>query len=155
MERTIWSFTSEDASDALAKRNDCAAALREHLSTSSQMPYTLAQIYGELVSNVIRHAPGRIAITLELDDTSAFLTVTDAGTGEIPFPTLPLDPYSEGGRGFYIVSYLAGGIHIGRSPEGGSTICAVLPLIAGELNSDAHVMKATHEARKEAAVARA
>lgn len=147
MERAIWSFTSDNASDALEKRNDCAAALREHLSASSLKPSTLAQIYGELVSNVVRHAPGRIAIVLRLDTASATLTVTDSGKGEIRLPARPPDAYSEGGRGLLIVAHLAAGIHIARTPEGGTAICAVLPLLADELNDHGHVMKATHEAQ--------
>jgi anti-sigma regulatory factor (Ser/Thr protein kinase) len=155
VERTIWSFTSENASDALKKRNDCAEALRDHLSASSLKPYTLAQIYGELVSNVIRHAPGRIAVTLQLGAASATLTVTDSGRGVIPLPSLPLDPYSECGRGLFIAAHLAASIRIERSPEGRVSIGAVLPLTAGELSNHDHVMKAIDETQTEAAVARA
>lgn len=124
----IWTFGSDDAAAAILERHKCVAALRSHVGASAAELFALDQIYGELVSNVVRHAPGKIAITLELDRASAVLVVSDSGGGPIPEPSLPADPLSESGRGLFIVAHFAPGIVTKRNPSGGTSVCAVIPL---------------------------
>jgi anti-sigma regulatory factor (Ser/Thr protein kinase) len=122
----IWSFTSDTAGDALKMRSACTSAFQDHCASQAQTQ-ALAQVYGELVSNVVRHAPGRITILLELDGTTARLVVSDCGTGIVPQPKLPADPLSESGRGLFIAAQLAAELHITRNAEGGSLVCAAIP----------------------------
>jgi two-component sensor histidine kinase len=62
-------------------------------------------IFGELVANVSRHAPGRIDVDLKWADNGAILEIRDRGRGFDFNVALPQDD-SESSRGLYIVSVL-------------------------------------------------
>ena len=126
----IWSFGSIDASEALGMRCEFMDACRDGAGALVADPFALAVIFTELVANVVRHAPGPIRISLERDGSKVLLIVQDEGEGIIPAPTLP-DPYSENGRGLFIVAALASHLQIAKHASGvGSTIRVVLPLTA-------------------------
>jgi anti-sigma regulatory factor (Ser/Thr protein kinase) len=63
-------------------------------------------VFGELVGNAVRHAPGPIDITANVDVPSLIvLEICDTG----PYFVLSIQPpplHSESGRGLYIVSLL-------------------------------------------------
>jgi signal transduction histidine kinase len=86
-------------------------------------------IYGELVGNAVRHAPGPVEVRLEVNNGDApVLTVRDHGPGLPEHPWTPRrDPYAESGRGLGIVELLARDIAVGHPRDGGTTIRAVLP----------------------------
>jgi hypothetical protein len=102
-----WHFRSDDAGSA----GDARAALVAHLRRRNLDPEVVnvaELVFGELVGNVVRHAPGSIEIDLQWRGESPFLIVRDRGR---PFTLggigLPGDPYSERGRGLYMVSVFA------------------------------------------------
>ncbi len=123
----IWSFATDDARKALKLRDECVAAFSLH-SNSAERASELDQIFGELVGNVVRHAPGPIRISLKVDGTVATLVVQDRGNGAIPTPRLPADAYSECGRGLFIVSQLVRRLRIALNPDGGASVYADLEL---------------------------
>lgn len=123
-----WSFTSEDALAAYHARNDLLAHLRHCADEESDL--TAAElIFGELVGNVVRHAPGPIAVELEWLDGVAVLRIRDFGKGfDWQEPALPQNIMAEGGRGLFLVHLLAHALAIERLPDVGMQATAHLPV---------------------------
>ncbi len=103
---------------APAQRRDFAAFLRRYGTPESD--YDAAEvIFGELVANVVRHAPGSIRVRVEWTSAAPTLHVSDCGGGFTWSPDLPHDPFSECQRGLYIVQSLSSDVRVrGRAGEG-------------------------------------
>jgi anti-sigma regulatory factor (Ser/Thr protein kinase) len=86
-------------------------------------------VFGELVSNVVRHGPGPIEIHVQSDATGAVvLDVYHSGDGFIPLTSLP--PSTQlGGRGLYLVSRLGYRLSAIRT-KGGNKVTVTLPVRA-------------------------
>jgi len=84
-------------------------------------------IYGELISNVIRHAHGPIIIRLDWSSEFPTLSVTEGGHYVPPPIGLPSDPFAESGRGLFIVKTLAKDLQL-IDASGRSAVCATLPV---------------------------
>jgi anti-sigma regulatory factor (Ser/Thr protein kinase) len=88
-------------------------------------------IFGELVANVVRHAPGPIQITARSDSRgSVTLNVFDTGPAFKIAPALPASLSSESGRGLYVISQLCAHLSSIRT-EIGNKVSVVLPVLAG------------------------
>ena len=112
-----WHFASVDARGAFGARHDLLATLREHASDDSDVDAALL-IFGELVGNVVRHAPGPVEIHLSWEAEQAVLHVRDFGPGfEWIGAHLP-DPLAETGRGLFIVTQLAVRVAFERVEQG-------------------------------------
>jgi len=83
-------------------------------------------IFGELVANVSRHAPGRIDVELTWMDGGAVLEIRDRGKGFDFAVALP-DEDAESTRGLYIVSVLGTGLKHTAS-ESGNVVSVQLPV---------------------------
>ncbi|HET7814170.1 MAG TPA: PAS domain S-box protein [Candidatus Baltobacteraceae bacterium] len=83
-------------------------------------------VLGELIGNVVRHTPGPIEIVLERRRGSTVFHVLDSGDGFQFVPRLPLDAYSERGRGLYIAAQLSDDFSVTRRPHGGSHARALI-----------------------------
>lgn len=121
----IWRFASNNALDAFWVRDAFLANLQNHVGSNIDL-YAAKVVFTELVANVVLHAPGRIAITLEVIGSQATLTVSDSGSGFVFVPALPGDPLSDGGRGLFLVSRLATAVSVERRNAAGTTISAIL-----------------------------
>ena len=123
-----WHFRSADAADALSERRAFAEFLRTRCTPESD--WQAAEIvFGELVANVVRHAPGPIeimlrsntrgAVKLEVCDTAIHFTIAR-----------PVEPplYSEGGRGLHIIWQLCSNLSRTKTPNGGK-VSVVLPVV--------------------------
>jgi len=122
----LWSFQCQDARRAEHVRGHFLAFLHTFAADSSD--FAAAElIFGELVGNVVRHAPGRINIRLDWTGSDAILWVADTGEGFESRSRLP-DAFSESGRGLFIVSTLAREFHIDKIEGDGTQACAVLPV---------------------------
>ncbi|HLX26641.1 MAG TPA: SpoIIE family protein phosphatase, partial [Candidatus Cybelea sp.] len=82
-------------------------------------------VLGELIGNVVRHAPGAVQIVVDMSSASPVLHIVDEGSGFENTASLP-DVLSESGRGLFIVSELTQEFTITRGPGGGSHARAVL-----------------------------
>lgn len=112
-----WHFTSIDARGAFGARNELHETLREYASDDSDVDAALL-IFGELVGNVVRHAPGPVEINLTWDAENAVLLVRDFGPGfDWTGAHLP-DPLAETGRGLFIVTQLAHQVAFERYADG-------------------------------------
>jgi len=123
-----WSFRSDDAASAQPARASFLAYV-----TARGMPPAAAQIaelvFGELVGNVVRHAPGPIEIDLDWTDGRPLLRVCDRGAGFAPTePTLPADVLSETGRGLFLVRAFAAEPRVVPRPGGGTEITVALAI---------------------------
>jgi anti-sigma regulatory factor (Ser/Thr protein kinase) len=122
----IWMYESRDAATALIERASFMRALTRH--RGGRLDVTAAKIvYTELVTNVVRHAPGPIRIVLIADGRDVILDVSDCGSRFRYEPRLPADCYSEGGRGLYLVSQVAVAVRLEPRAPMGSRVLATLP----------------------------
>jgi PAS domain S-box-containing protein len=120
-----WTFDTSDAETAHQARHAFVEALRDG-GMSDDETGTAELIFGELLGNVVRYAPGPIDITFDWNDEMPVLHVLDRGPGFTLVPRLPSDLLSERGRGLYIVWSLAEDFNVTERFDGGSHARAVL-----------------------------
>jgi anti-sigma regulatory factor (Ser/Thr protein kinase) len=115
-----WMFASEDARTAVDARTQFVEFLRS-IGTGDELVYKAELVFGELLGNVVRHAPGPVEISFDLGSGAAILHVIDSGP-EFPVnqPHLPDDVLSELGRGLFIVQQLATDVRVERIPDRGN-----------------------------------
>jgi two-component sensor histidine kinase len=122
-----WQFRADDAADALRMRTVVHAFFEAEADEASDV-HGAVLVFGELVANVVRHAPGAISVRIEWPcDGPAMLYVDDWGPGVRSVQTSN-DPMREAGRGIDIVRALARGVHIATAPIGGTHVSAELPV---------------------------
>lgn len=101
-----WAFDARDAMSAHGARSSFLAALRAEGDRDGD--YIGSEvIFGELIGNVVRHAPGPIDVTLDWSEPEPVLHVIDRGPGFTREPQLPADVLAESGRGLFIIDTLA------------------------------------------------
>lgn len=123
-----WKFASDDARTAHIARSSFVAYLRAHGAREADIG-AAEIVFGELVGNVVRHAPGPIDVELEWNADSPLLLVRDRGTGfEARSTALPADDYSESGRGLYLITTFAHPPAVRKRAEGGTEISVRLAL---------------------------
>ena len=127
-----WDFEAADAGAARFSRRAFVSALRAVCTSTSDI--TGAElVFTELVANVVRHAPGPIAITVQTqDDGAVTLSITDTGPPFALTPSLP--PAAElldCGRGLYIVAHICPRLSLTRTKDG-NCVAAVLPVQAAQ-----------------------
>jgi anti-sigma regulatory factor (Ser/Thr protein kinase) len=126
-----WHFESPDAKAACGQRKAFASHLEAHGTGDSDIASSEI-IFGELIGNVLRHAPGPIWVHVDwTTDRRARLTIRDSGPPFALRTILPKD-HVENGRGLYIVAQLARELSVTRAtnPPPGSVVTAILPVVA-------------------------
>ena len=123
----LWSFQCEDARRAENVREHFLNFL--HTFAADRSDFSAAElIFGELIANVVRYAPGRVAIRVEWHNESPVLHVQDHGAGFEPKFTLPEDPLAETGRGLFLVQALGKQVNVASTQGRGTTVSVVLPV---------------------------
>ena len=120
-----WAFDSGDISAARGARHSFVATLRDGGLRGDRLD-TAELVFGELLGNVVRYAPGPIEIFFDWSDPTPVLHVLDRGPGFALAPKLPSDLLSERGRGLYIVWSLTDDFNVTQRHDGGSHARAVL-----------------------------
>jgi len=127
MGATEWSLVTADAREATQAR----IAIRQFLVLQADQPRSdldaAELIIGELVANVIRHAPGAIGINVSWKGHEAVLVVSDRGPG-VPAVRCVPDQEATSGRGLLLVQALTGGVEIDAVPGHGSRVVVHLPV---------------------------
>ncbi|MFY9738913.1 MAG: SpoIIE family protein phosphatase [Candidatus Cybelea sp.] len=124
-----WTFESSDAPRAHAARRSFVESLRDAGLRQRQLD-AAELVFGELLGNVVRFAPGAVEIILSWTDAAApVLHVLDRGPGFTFAPKLPLDLLSERGRGLYIIWSLAEDFNVTPRHDGGAHARAVLAIV--------------------------
>ncbi|HET7814990.1 MAG TPA: ATP-binding protein [Candidatus Baltobacteraceae bacterium] len=122
-----WFFETDTARDALEGRHLLERYLSNHCENCDLFAANL--VFGELISNVIKHAPGGgVRVWLEPEGPRFALCIKDDGKGFSKAPSfeLPADPGSESGRGLYLVKKLTCNFEYKR--DDGFMVRAVLPV---------------------------
>ncbi|HEX3550070.1 MAG TPA: SpoIIE family protein phosphatase, partial [Candidatus Elarobacter sp.] len=119
-----WHFDPRDRARALDVRETLLEALMQ-----VNFPADVAAthlVFGELVGNAVRHAPGDVDVELSWNDAGdPVLTVIDDGPGYAPPETLPSHD-AESGRGLYLVANVTRDFSVDRLPGRGACARAVL-----------------------------
>lgn len=122
-----WLFQADHAKEATDARWSFVNQLRRE--GLDQEDVDVAEIiFGELVANVVRHAPGSVDIALEWQGDRAILHVTDRGGGFTRGVRSSRDPLRESGRGLWLVEQFGGTLAIETLPGYGTHVRAVLPV---------------------------
>ena len=121
-----WSFDARDARSTRDVRDLFMGYLRA--KGKDDADYAGAElVFGELLGNVVRHAPGTVDIEVEWRGDAPVLHVLDRGPGYDRAASLP-STLSETGRGLYLVATLTRDFTVTRLPGYGSHARAVLPI---------------------------
>jgi serine phosphatase RsbU (regulator of sigma subunit)/anti-sigma regulatory factor (Ser/Thr protein kinase) len=122
-----WSFDTMDAEAAQRARTEFALQLSKAGAQSEDI-YTAEIVFGELIGNVVRYAPGPVEVFADWSGPTPVLHVLDHGPGFFYAPRLPRDPFAESGRGLFIVSAMTEDFNVTRLEKCGSHARAVLSL---------------------------
>ena len=120
-----WRFESDNARLAQDARSEFVAYLRQRIND----PDVLASaelVFGELVGNVVRHAPGPLEVEVEWNGPNPVLHLIDRGPKFANLDALPGDLMSEFGRGLFIIHSLTQALRMEYIPNYGNHITAVL-----------------------------
>jgi PAS domain S-box-containing protein len=123
--REHWRFGAPDALQAETTRRRLRAWLEERTTgdvTSAEL------IYGELIGNVVRHAPGPIDVDVVLERERVQLVVQSGGPAITVRPALPASLLREGGRGLFIIDELGSDYTTRELPLFGNQTSVNLPL---------------------------
>ena len=100
-----WVFRADDARSAEDARAGFIAFLRTRGVPDAN--YAAAElVFGELIGNVVRHAPGAITVEVDWSAKDPILHVIDRGPAFGARAKLPDDVMSESGRGLFLISVL-------------------------------------------------
>ena len=120
-------FESADARQAVNARRSFVEYLRRSCSPDSD--FLAAEIiFGELIANVVRHAPGPICATVTCA-SDCILEVRDEGVGFDFLPREVSDILSESGRGLFLVANLSRSMSFTKDRVRGSLARVVLPVV--------------------------
>jgi PAS domain S-box-containing protein len=120
-----WSLHTEDMPQVAAARRAFAEGFRSRGATQDDV--AMAEIvFGELVGNVVRYAPGPVEVIGDWSGPDPVLHVLDRGSGFRHISILPPDLLSESGRGLFIISALTQDFRVAKGVDGGSHARAVL-----------------------------
>ncbi len=121
-----WTFDTADSATAQRARAVFASVLGEAGMFDDDV-FTAELIFGELLSNAVRYAPGRVDVVLDwTGGATAILHFLDRGPGFVVIPRLPTDLLSERGRGLFLVWSLSEDFNVTKRGDGGSHVRVVL-----------------------------
>ncbi|MEA2719208.1 MAG: hypothetical protein QOJ39_1072 [Candidatus Eremiobacteraeota bacterium] len=122
-----WSLVVSEARDGARLRRTFRNYLEHYGHPASDFNAAEA-VYGELVSNCVKHAPGEIRIEFRWSDST--LAVTDAVERLRSWPFSPDDTSAESTHHAYaLISAFTDRIHVTRDPERGTRASVVLPVM--------------------------
>jgi serine phosphatase RsbU (regulator of sigma subunit)/anti-sigma regulatory factor (Ser/Thr protein kinase) len=114
-----WVFRADDARSAEDARAGFVAFLKSRGVPDAN--YAAAElVFGELIGNVVRHAPGPITVELDWSDRDPILHVIDRGAAYDVRAQLPDDIMSENGRGLFLISVLGADFSVTPLPGYGN-----------------------------------
>jgi anti-sigma regulatory factor (Ser/Thr protein kinase) len=124
--RSGWSFDAENAQAADDARHEFLDRIVS-LGWKGDALNAAELIFGELIANVVRHAPGPVEIYLDLTNKATpVLHCIDRGSGVLRKPSLPDDPLSENGRGLFIIDQLSHGLEVEHVDGWGNHVAVTL-----------------------------
>jgi anti-sigma regulatory factor (Ser/Thr protein kinase) len=122
-----WTFDSGSPTQARASRGEFMTVLRRHGANDSDFD-AAEVIFGELVGNVVLHAPGPVEVALRWDGEFPVLSVHDEHESFKPNFSLPCNRMQESGRGLFIVASLARAVQVWDIEHDGTMVTVELPV---------------------------
>jgi anti-sigma regulatory factor (Ser/Thr protein kinase) len=117
------------ATDALRAESTRRNGFLRWISERAEGDHAAAElIYGELVGNVVRHAPGPIDVDVACEGDDVVLYLQDSGNQIHVHRGLPDDIMSESGRGLFLVNAFARDVRSDALPVFGHQMRVTLPL---------------------------
>jgi anti-sigma regulatory factor (Ser/Thr protein kinase) len=121
-----WALAA-DAAQALRWRHAFRAYLVAFGHPASDF-HGAELVYGELLANCVRHAPGPVRVEFRWADLT--LVVVDARERLRSWPFSPEDWIGEATHhGFALLNALVARLHLAREPGGGTRASVVLPVL--------------------------
>jgi anti-sigma regulatory factor (Ser/Thr protein kinase) len=121
-----WRFDTADLTTAQRTRALFAGVLADAGMLDDDV-FTAELIFGELLSNAVRYAPGAVDVVLDWSGAAtAIVHFLDRGPGFVVIPRLPTDLLSERGRGLFLVWSLSEDFNVTKRADGGSHVRVVL-----------------------------
>ena len=129
-------FNCSDVAGAGSMRSDVVAFLASHCDNNADLNGA-ELIFGELLGNVVAHAPGPVDVSITWVKGQALLAIWDTGPAYELDASLPSDVLTEHHRGLYIVMYLGKDLRVLRQGDRNLT-SVMLPVKrgAGHLRRD-------------------
>lgn len=125
-----WQFASGDARGAQRVRHEVVDEVRRH-GCSEEVAIATEAVLGELIANIVQHAPGSADIVLEMKADRLVLHAIDRGRGWIPTTAESIDASDETGRGLWLIEKLGGSLELGLLPGFGARARVTLPTKLG------------------------
>jgi anti-sigma regulatory factor (Ser/Thr protein kinase) len=122
-----WRFRSGSQTEARNSRAEFMSELRRRASAKSDLA-AAELIFGELIGNVVKHAPGAVRVRLDWSGPRAVLSVHDEHAPFTPKFKLPENPMAEGGRGLFIAKALSTSIAVTHIHGDGTKVAVGLPV---------------------------
>ena len=124
-----FGFRINDAALAHNARRIFATYLRGHAGAGAECD-AAELIFGEILGNVARHAPGSVEVSLRWNGLIAILEIYDDGPGyDVGVAELPEDAFSESSRGLFLVAAFGGReLRTYRMPDGRNVTHVILPV---------------------------
>jgi PAS domain S-box-containing protein len=117
-----WRFASSDDRTAVLVRHEIGRLTAAWSADDRRYDGELA--FGEMFSNVVRHAPGIVDVEMRATPRGAELFVTDRGAG-FRTPAKTFDMFAESGRGLELVRAVSDDVTIVAAAHGGTTVHAI------------------------------
>jgi len=130
-DRTEWHFDARDEQVGRRVKRELLAALAA-LGPLRPEPMVAEMVFGELLSNVVRHTPGPACVSFSVEDRHVVFSVADRGMmyrlgGPGIHPDAAPDDNAESGRGLFMIAALCERLSVEPRPDGKCTT-VVLPL---------------------------
>jgi PAS domain S-box-containing protein len=122
-----WHLDASDAVAATKLRKKFTASL-PHERFSADDIANAELVFGELIGNIVRHAGTNCRAEVVVDNSGprTVLHVLDYGAGFRYVSRLAPDPYSEHGRGLFLIAAMTADFVVDQRPDGGSHARAVV-----------------------------
>jgi anti-sigma regulatory factor (Ser/Thr protein kinase) len=122
-----WSLSFDDARAAWDARSHFVEFLQS-IGSGGRFIDVAELVFGELLGNVVCHAPGPVEVSADCYDDALVLHVIDSGPPiAVTEWHLPEDTLSERGRGLFIVAQLAADLRIEHVANYGNHISVTMP----------------------------
>ncbi|HLJ85131.1 MAG TPA: SpoIIE family protein phosphatase [Candidatus Eremiobacteraceae bacterium] len=119
-----WSFEAESALAAQDARAEFVEYLRRYIDDDASVAQA-ELVFGELMANIVQHAPGPVNIYVDWADSRPVIHAIDRGKG-FKFESHLPDSYSESGRGLYLIRAACDSVHVERLGDYGNYVSATL-----------------------------
>ena len=123
-----WAFHSSDPYSAHSSRHELMSFIRRFVTSDDDL-FSIELIFGEILANTVKHAPGLVKVDIDWRGIHPIVTIVDSGPGLLRFaPMLPQNNLSENGRGLFLIKTLAQDVRVESTASYGTKMMMTLPV---------------------------